>query len=99
MYGERPPPLLLVDGRFLPAIAGGIAETPFVYQRLRSTVETSMKDKIDLSLKMSAKAEKEQIAIDVKALGLKNFPANTRLQIVTGRRQGRIRSQQRHSIS
>lgn len=82
MYGEKTPPLLLVDGRFLPGITGGIAELPIVYRRLRFTVETSLKDKIDLSLKMSARADKELIAFDVKALGLKSFPANTRLQIV-----------------
>ena len=82
MYSGTTTPWLLVDGRFLPAIAGGMSEMPGVYQRLRSTVETALKDKIDLSLKMSVKADKEQIAFDVQALGLKSFPANTRLQVV-----------------
>jgi hypothetical protein len=82
MYNGATTPLLLVDGRFLPAIAGGISETPVVYRRLRSTVETALKDKIDLSLEMSVKADKGQIAIAVKAQGLKTFPSNTRLQIV-----------------
>jgi hypothetical protein len=82
MYSGTTPPWLLIDGRFLPAIAGGMSEVPGVYQRLRLMVETALKDKIDLSLKMSVKADKDQITFDVKALGLKSFPANTRLQIV-----------------
>lgn len=82
LYSGTATPMLLVNGRFLPAIAGGITEAPNVYQRLQSVVETTMKDKIDLTLEMSAKAEAGQIAISVKALGLKQFPSNTRLQMV-----------------
>ena len=82
MYNGTATPLLLVDGRPLPGIAGGISEAPVVYRRLRTAVETALKDKIDLRLEMSAKADSGQIAIAVKALGLKKFPPNTRLQMV-----------------
>ncbi len=82
MYGGATTGMLLVDGRFLPMVAGGMSEAPAVYRRLRTIVETGLKDQIDLSLELSAKADKGQIAISVKALGLKSFPPNTRLQVV-----------------
>ncbi|HEY2252297.1 MAG TPA: hypothetical protein VGH74_14585, partial [Planctomycetaceae bacterium] len=82
MYGGTTNALLLVDGRFLPVIGGGMPEAPAVYRRLRTIVETALKDQIDLSLQLSAKAEQGRIALAVRALGLKNFPPNTRLQVV-----------------
>jgi hypothetical protein len=82
MYNGTTTPLLMVDGRIHGVIAGGIAEAPAVYRRLRASVELALKDKIDLKLEMSAKAESGQVAIAVKAVGLKTFPANTRLQLV-----------------
>jgi hypothetical protein len=49
---------------------------------LRAAVEAALKEKIDISLDMSAKADADQITISVKAQGLKKFPPNVRLQIV-----------------
>ena len=82
MHNGTTTPLLLLDGRVLPGAAGMISEAPFVYRRLLTAVEASLKEKIDLRLEMTAKAESGQIAIAVKALGLKKFPPNARLQMV-----------------
>ena len=82
MYSGTTTPLLLVNGRPLPGIAGGISVAPFIYRQLRGLTEATLKEKIDLGLEMSAKADAGQIAISVKALGLKKFPPNTRLQVI-----------------
>jgi hypothetical protein len=83
MYNGTATPLLLINGRPLPGIAGGLSEAPLVYHRLRAGIEELLKDKVDLRLEMSAQADSSgQIAIVVKATGLEKFPPNARLQIV-----------------
>jgi len=82
MYGGTVTPAVLLNGKPFPGAAGDLTEAAGVYRRLRTAVESSLSDHTDLKLELSATADQGKIAISAKALGLKSFPANTRLQVV-----------------
>jgi len=82
MYHGEGTPTLVLNGRPLPLLSGGMAQAPEIYRRLRAEIDPVLDEKISLKLDLSATANKGKIAISAKALGLSTFPANARIELV-----------------
>ena len=80
-YQGEGTPYLALNGKQVEGAGGFMAEAEPLYKQLMTQVEETLKEKIGLTLELSANAEAGKIAASVKAGGVE-FPASTRLYVV-----------------
>ena len=80
-YQGEGTPYLAMNGKQVEGAGGFMAEAEPLYKQLVSQVDETLKEKIGITLELSATAEAGKIAASVKAGGVE-FPASTRLYVV-----------------